>query len=72
MVVLRVMDKYSIVEVGVQTERVEVETLVVDVGVTHPVEDRRHVAAPVAGVHHDLLDSGVQWEGFLLHTAENI
>ena len=41
-------------------------------GVTHPVEDRGHVGAPQGGVHHGLLDRGAQWEGFLLHTAENI
>ena len=43
-------------------------------GVTHPEQDRGHVAGPLGGVQRrvGLLDSGVEGEGLLSDTPFNI
>ena len=72
----RVMDENFVRNVGLQKELASVLTgydvLSVSEGVAQPVEDSGQVAAPQGGVHLGLLDDGSQWEGSLLHTAENI
>ena len=74
----RVVDDDSLGQIGIEIERTccglshGFELHWISEGVTQPVVDHGHVRHPEGGVHHGLLESGVQREGFLLHTAENI
>ena len=82
-VVSRVVYKHSVVEAGVKVEDelLRVGDLVrVEEGVTHPIVDCGHLAAPdcvveervLIVVQHDVLNAGGEVEGVLLDTARDL